>query len=562
MTIFEGGFADDPRLADLFAEGGPFEITETIVDGSPVRTYLRCPRTLADIFARSAAHGDLVSMVYRDQRLTFADIRAQALALARTFRADYGVAPGDRVMIAMRNRPEFTVAFWAAVTCGAIAVPVNAWWQGPELAAAVAESEPKVIIADPERITRFRESGCAVPVIGVGEAYGETCYEDCAFGEQLPVDDIVARKPDDPAAILYTSGTTGRPKGVVITHRGVTHNVMNMALMMRRGMLIASSAPAVQQRQSAGLLGTHLFHIGGIAAIVNSALTGAKIVMLHKWDVDDVLRLGKEEQVTGLGGVPTMVRKMLAHPDIGDFAGKVLSFQMGAASVPPDIALKAREVLGDNLLIFNGYGATETTSAMATNVGDEYASHPSSVGKLNPTAELRIVAEGRDLGPNELGELWFRSPQIARGYWNNPEATAESFVDGWWRTGDVGYIDDDGFIYVVDRIKDIIIRGGENVYCVEVESVLFEHSDIVDVAVVAVPDEMLGEKVCAVVIPAPGCEPTLDALRRFATDRLAYFKLPELLVLTDDVPRTATGKIAKRRLRDQLGTDLSAAIRP
>ena len=562
MTIFSGGFADDPRLADLFAPGGPFEIAEAVINGRAVRTYARCPRTLADIFARSAAHGDLDSMVYRDQRLTFTDIRDQALALAHAFRTDYDVAPGDRVMIAMRNLPQFAVAFWASVVCGAIVVPVNAWWQGPELVAAVEESQPKAIIADPERVDRLRQAGSAVPIIGVGYAEDVVRYEDCAFGEQLAVADIAVRAPDDPVAILYTSGTTGRPKGVVITHRGVTHNVMNMALMMRRGLLIASSAPAVQQRQSAGLLGTHLFHIGGIAAIVNSALTGTKIVMLHKWDVDDVLRLGKEEHVTGLGGVPTLVRKMLAHPDVGDFAGKVLSFQMGAASVPTDIPLKAREVLGENLLIFNGYGATETTSAMATNVGDEYADHPSSVGKLNPTADLRIVADGRDLGPNELGELWFRSPQIARGYWNNPEATAESFIDGWWRTGDVGYIDDDGFIYVIDRIKDVIIRGGENVYCVEIESVLFEHPDVADVAVVAVPDETLGEKVCAVVIPAPGCEPTLDALRGFAADRLAYFKLPELLVLTDDVPRTATGKIAKRRLRDQLGTDLAAAIRP
>ncbi len=555
MTIFSGGFADDPRVADLLAPGGPFEITETIVDGRPVRTYVRCPRTLADIFTRSAAHGDLDSMVYRDQRLTFTDIHTQALALAQTFRADYGVAPGDRVMIAIRNRPEFTVAFWASVVCGAIAVPVNAWWQGPELAAAVAESEPKVIVADSERIGRFQESGCAVPLIGADGAEDARHYEDCAFGEQLAADDIAVREPDDPVAILYTSGTTGRPKGVVITHRGITHNVMNMALMMRRGMLIASTPPAIQQRQSAGLLGTHLFHIGGIAAIVNSALTGTKIVMLHKWDVDDVLRLGKAEQVTGLGGVPTMVRKMLSHPDIGDFAGKVMSFQMGAASIPPDIPIRAREVLGDNLLIFNGYGATETTSAMATNVGDEYAAHPSSVGKLNPTADLRIVADGCDLGINELGELWFRSPQIAHGYWNNPEATAESFVDGWWRTGDVGYVDDDGFIYVVDRIKDVIIRGGENVYCVEIESVLFTHPDVLDVAAIGIPDESLGERVCAVVIPQPGRRPTLADLRDFAAARLAYFKLPESVRLVDDVPRTATGKIAKRQLRDELRTD-------
>ncbi|MBD0022327.1 AMP-binding protein [Gordonia pseudamarae] len=560
MTIFTGGFADDPRLAELFAEGGPFETGETLVDGHPVRTYLHGPRTLADIFAQSAGHGDLVSMVYREQRLTFADIRAQALSLAHSFRSDFGVAPGDRVMIAMRNLPQFAVAFWASVACGAIAVPVNAWWQGPELAAAVDESQPKVIVADAERADRLRQSGCAVTLIGVGTPDGAVRYDDCAFGAHTSAGDLAVRQPDDPVAILYTSGTTGRPKGVVITHRGITHNVMNMALMMRRGMVIASTPPAVQQRQSAGLLGTHLFHIGGIAAIVNSALTGAKIVMLHRWDVDDVLRLGREEQVTGLGGVPTMVRKMLAHPDIGDFAGQVLSFQMGAASVPPDIPIRAREVLGDNLLIVNGYGATETTSAMATNVGDEYAAHPSSVGKLNPTADLRIVTDGRNLGTGQLGELWFRSPQTARGYWNNPGATAESFVDGWWRTGDVGYIDDDGFIYVVDRIKDVIIRGGENVYCVEIESVLVEHPAVVDVAVVAVPDESLGEKVCAVVIPEPGHEPTLTDLRDFAAGRLAYFKLPELLVLADDVPRTATGKIAKRRLRDRIGTDPAAVI--
>ena len=555
---FRTAYDADPRLARLLGPGGPFEVADVMVDGVAVRSFLRAPATIVDCFQQAKAHADLDHLVFEGSRLTFGDVRRQALSIARRLRSGFGVAPGDRVAIALRNLPEFVISFWGAAAAGAIVVLLNAWWTGPELRYALEAAGVTVVFADSERIERLA-SAPGVPggtrVIGVRTAGATAC--DAAFGELASGDgldeaDLPGRRPDDGAAILFTSGTTGFPKGALITSRNVIASMMNMAFAGARAAIIDGRGRTAAG-QAASISAAPLFHIGGLCGIVGSALSGSKMVIMGKWDATQALALAEQEHVTSFGGVPATARQVLEHPAAGRLKGQFSSFPMGGASVPPDLPLRARAVLGEDLQILNGYGGTETTSAVVTNVGDEYAARPGSVGRPNLTADLRVTgADGQPRPAGEVGELCFRSPQVVKGYWNDPAATKDSFAGGWFRTGDLGYIDADGYVYVVDRLKDVVIRGGENVYCAEVEAVLFEHPAVADVTIVGLPDQAMGERVCAVVVPRPGASLALDELRAFAAPRLAAFKRPEDLRLVGELPRTPTGKTDKRLLRQRL----------
>jgi long-chain acyl-CoA synthetase len=556
-TAAFAAYAADERLRALVGPGAPFEVREVVLDGIPVRSFVRAPASIVDAFQIAKAHADLTHLVLEDERLTFAQVRAQALAIARRLRADFGVGRGDRVAIAMRNLPEFVVGFWSAAVLGAIVVPLNAWWTGPELLYAIEDCGAKVVFADPERTERLRAAGCPAQIVGtrvLTAPDGFVRYEELAAGPQLDEADIVSLDPDDPVTLLYTSGTTGRPKGALGTSRNHISTLMAMGFSTARGYALDGRGP-VGPVQNAGVSAAPLFHIGGIAVIVGGAMSGSKTVLMRKWDVDQAIALAVREGVTSFGGVPAMARQILEHPDIGKFDLQVRTFSMGGAAVPPDLVRLAGTIFGDSVQLLNGYGSTETSSAVVTNVGAEYAARPDSVGRPVITADLRIEAQdGKPLGPGEVGELCFRSVQVVKGYWNDPAGTRLSFVDGWFHTGDVGYIDDDGFVYVVDRIKDVVIRGGENVYCAEVEAVLFEHPSIADVSVIGIPERAMGERVCAVVVLRAGANVNLDDLRSFAAARLARFKCPEALYVTGEVPRTPTGKTSKQALRAELAS--------
>lgn len=559
--VFVRAQESDPRLQGLVGPGGPFEIEDVMIDGVPLRWFVRAPATIVDVFQAAKTHASLDHLVFEEVRLTFADVRQQALSAAGQLKSAFGVVPGDRVAIAMRNFPEFVVSYWAAAALGAIAVPLNSWWTGPELRQALEDAGAKVVFADAERIQRLAsaaEGHPAVPAVGVRTAgtgvTGDADFDELVSGDPLDEADLAALGPDDAVTILYTSGTTGRPKGALLTNRNIIVSSMNMALDLARDFLLTGRAGLAGQ--PATMAAAPLFHIGGIGSMVGGAMSGLKIALMSKWNLEEALALAEREQVTSLGGVPAIARQLLDHPGVTRLTGRVRSFPMGGASVPPDLPRQALDVFGDSLQIFNGYGLTETTSAVVTNVGAEYAAHPDSVGRPNLTADLRIEdPDGKPLPAGAIGELCFRSPQIAKGYWNNPEATLRAFVGGWFHTGDLGYVDDDGFVYVVDRLKDVIIRGGENVYCAEVEAVLFEHPAVAEVAVVGLAERAMGERVCAVVIPRTGFNLQLAELRAFAEKKLAAFKCPEALYLTMDVPRTATGKTAKRQLKIQMSND-------
>jgi long-chain acyl-CoA synthetase len=541
-----------------------FQIVEQIVHGVPMRVYAVPPRTLRDVLASTAQFGDNPFLVYQEERWTFSEHLRIVAGVARHFRDAFGVAKGDRVAIAMRNYPEWAMAFWACQALGAVTVPLNAWWTGSELAYALRDSGAKVVVADGDRAERIRSELAGLPVDAVitvrasSPVPGTLRWEDVVAagdgGTELPEADIDA---DDDATILYTSGTTGAPKGAIGTHRNHCTNFLNTVLGGAVGLVLASESgdvPAAPPPLCA-LQTFPFFHIAGLTGLYTYTGVGGKLVLMYRWDTTEAVRLIETEQVTALAMVPTLVRRLLESPGL---ASRELSSLAGIASggapVPPDLITRIESDFNRKVSPVNGYGLTETTSAVIANVGERYFEHPDSVGKPVPGTDVRIVDPGGpDARTGDIGELWVRGPNVVRGYWNRPAETSEAFTDGWFHTGDLGYIDADGYVYVVDRLKDVVIRGGENVYCAEVENVLFQHPAVFDAAVIGLPDPEFGEEVAAVIQPRPGTAAGADDIRAFVADRLAVFKVPTRIVLRDEpLPRNAVGKVLKRELRGQL----------
>ncbi len=351
-----------------------------------------------------------------------------------------------------------------------------------------------------------------------------------------PAIDLAA---DDVATMFYTSGTTGHPKGALGTHRNAITNIMNLAF---RGQIASLRSPRDETTarstpgQPATLLNVPLFHATGCLAVMNgSTIVGAKIVMMHHFDALKALRLIESERITGIGGVPTVVMQILDHPDFASFdTSTVTSVSYGGAPPPPDLARR----IGAHFKVGqpgNGYGLTETSAGVCYNAGADYVAKPDSCGQVVPVCEVAVVPEdftgdeppaNRPQGPDVVGELWIKGPSVVRGYWNKPEATAQAFTKGWLHTGDVARIDEDGFVFIVDRAKDMIIRGGENVYSVIVEGAIFDHPDVADCAVIGMPHPTLGEEVAAVVVLRPGRVIEAEEITRHVGARLARFEVP------------------------------------
>ncbi|TCK22931.1 class I adenylate-forming enzyme family protein [Pseudonocardia endophytica] len=540
-----------PVITGLTAPGAEFEMETVTVPGPRgvdvvMRVYRRGPHTLRDLLVATEAFADRTFTVYQGERCTYGEHRALVAGLARWLRDAHGLVPGDRVAIAARNVPEWSVTFFAAACAGLVAVPLNAWWSVSELEWAVADSGSRVVVADPERAAMLAGSG--VPVVrvrgGGPPPDGVIEWDDVtrAFDPDPSLPDVPVA-PDDDATILYTSGTTGRPKGAVGTHRNHCTNILNTALSGRAGRELSGAEPPADPGL---LLAYPLFHIAGINGLVGAALTGAKLATLYRWDPAEARALVREERLDRTAGVPsTMAQLVDGGPgaDPADLAS-LTSIGMGGAPIPPELVARIGQGLGKGAA--NGYGLTETTSAVCFNAGADYLAHPDSVGRPYPGAELRIDSPD-DAG---VGELWFRGPNVVRGYWNNPEADAAAFVDGWFRTGDLGHVRD-GWVYVVDRLKDVVLRGGENVYSVQVESAVHEVPGVVEVAVFGVPHANLGEEVAALVRVASGAARDDDAVRAVVTARVGAFAAPAHVRWTDEpLPRTATGKIRKKEIRE------------
>jgi long-chain acyl-CoA synthetase len=550
----------DAALRALTAPGADFEIVEETVAGRPLRVFRNAPPSLRTVLELTRQFADRDAIVYEDERLTYGELLAVAGGLGARFRERYGLAPGDRVAVAMRNYPEWPLVFWAAIAAGLVVVPLNVWWAAGEMRYALEDAGPRLLIADGERIEVVRDSLDGLPLEGLiavrhrgdlppGAERWEDVRAELDLAAALGDVDVA---PDDDATILYTSGTTGAPKGAVGTHRNHVTNLVNTAL--HGALRLAMTGEEPSEDQPVGMTTFPIFHIAGQTGMQFAALSGAKLVLLYRWDAAKALELIARERVASLSAVPKTVRELLESPELARHDVSSLgALASGGGPVPPDLIGRIDRQFASAVSPGNGYGLTETTSAVVVNSGEEYVARPDSVGRPVVGADVRVVDadSGEDLPIGQVGELWIAGPNVVRGYWNKPEETAASFTDGWFHTGDLGFVDAEGLVYVVDRLKDVVIRGGENVYCAEVEAVLFEHPGVEDVAIIGLPDDRLGEQVAAVVKPRPGTSPGADDLRAFVAGRLARFKVPDEVIFRDEpLPRTATGKVLKRDLRD------------
>lgn len=556
----------------LTAPGQPFEMETLEIRGQATRTWKNAPPTLAHVFATGRAHGDKVFLVHEDERVTFEAFGRAALALAARLRAD-GVGKGDRVAVVMRNLPEWPVAFFAAALCGAIVTPLNAWWTGGELEYGLVDSGAKLLIVDAERLARLTEHLPAtklehVYVTRATDEYSEPLanplivrlesiigapgsWADLPPGELPPVELV----PEDDATIFYTSGTTGKPKGALGTHRNIVSNIMASAISaartyLRRGEMPPAPDPAAPQK--ATLLSVPFFHATGCHAVMSPSLfAGAKLVMMKKWDAERAMALIERERITGCGGVPTIAWQIIEHPARERYDLTSLeSVSYGGAPSAPELVRQIKANFPKSQP-GNGWGMTETSATFTHHMGEDYEHRPDSCGPAVPVCDLKVVGpDGEALPPGSIGELWGKGPNVVKGYWNKPDATAETFTDGWVHTGDLARLDEEGFCFILDRAKDMLIRGGENIYCVEVENALYEHDAVMDAAIVARPHKSLGEEPAALVTLKPGATATSDELRAFVASRLAAFKVPvEVRFWDGPLPRNANGKIVKTELR-------------
>jgi long-chain acyl-CoA synthetase len=476
-----------------------------------------------------------------------------------------GVRPGDRVAIAMRNYPEWMLIYWASVSIGVAAVGMNAWWTAEEMAYALKDSAPKVLFCDGERLARIQErpsmvSGMTVVATRTMELPAEVLpwsivTQDGGAMPEVTVD------PDADACIFYTSGTTGFPKGAQLTHRGCISNLFNMMFTGQVSALATQRATGVTPDPNApvpipvSLLTTPLFHVtaNNCGAYATTA-AGGKLVLMYRWDAGEALRLIEKEKVSGMSGVPVMAREVITHPDFDKYdLSSLMSLGGGGAQLPPDLVAKIDSAVA-TARPNTGYGMTETCGIITAIAADFFVDKPESCGPAMPTFEAKCVDDdGNTVPPGQVGELWVRGAPVIKGYINRPEATAESITDGWLHTGDVARVDEDGFIFIVDRKKDMVLRGGENVYCAEVEACLYRHPAVAEVCVFGVPDQRLGEEVAAAVVLRRGQTVSAEALRAHCAGIIAKHKAPRYIWFLDEaLPRNANGKFLKRQLRESL----------
>ncbi len=547
----------EEAIAAVSAPGQPFEVVTAEKNGVTNRVFKNAPATVRDFFDLSRGIATTF-LVYEDEEWTFTEVMNEVDGLAHALVHHYGIKKGDRVGIAMRNYPEWVISFAAILSVGAISVSLNAWWTEDEIAYAVDDAELSLLIADRERVQRSLEA-CAkrgasilsvrVPA-GVFDSPLVGRWEDVVVaGAEMPRVEIDA---DTDATILYTSGTTGYPKGAVSTHGAICQTIM----------AFTSSASVQAARRDEGeegsglppcfILIVPLFHVTGCIPVMMSCFSWHfKLVMMYRWDPERALQLIERHRVTNFVGVPTQSWDLMESPNFANYdTSSLTAVGGGGAPAPPTLVARVEHTFKrgrPNL----GYGMTETNAYGPGNYGEDYVTHPDSTGHV-PTIVMDVEIrdeEGRALARGERGEIWLKSPTLIRGYWRNPEATASTIVEGWLRTGDLGRISDEGYLYIEDRAKDMILRAGENVYSVQVESAIYEHPAVYEAAVFGLPDERLGEEVAAVVLVRDGMELTIDELRGFLSARIAGFMIPTRVAFTREaLPRNPAGKLMKRQM--------------
>jgi long-chain acyl-CoA synthetase len=563
--------------AQMTGPGALFEIQQRVIRGVAQRVWINGPATLRDVFAAARVHSNKTFLVYERDRVSFEAFTRASVVMAHSLAAE-GVGKGDRVAIAMRNLPEWPVAFFATLLLGAIAVPLNSWWSSSELEYALRDSGARVAFVDRERLERINTAvtRCTglqrvfvsrLADLGVGGILRR--FEDIAGTvddwKRLPVlamPDVVI-DPEDDATIFYTSGTTGEPKGALGTHRNSVTTVVASHFtaqrnFVRRGEPVPRPEDRLTQRSS--IVGVPFFHVTGCHALLCPALyNGSKVVTMRRWDTEQAMALIERERCTQAGGVPTLAWQIIEHPARERYdLSSLETVSYGGAPAASELVGRIKQVF-PMAAPGTGWGMTETSATFTHHSAEDYVNRPGSCGPELPVCDMKIVGEdGSELPCGQVGELWAKGPNVVKGYWQKPQATAQTFVYGWVRTGDLATMYAEGFLYVVYRKKDMLISGGENIYCVEVENALFAHPGVMDAGVIGLAHRTLGEEPVAVVTVKPGYDVGTQELREFVRERLAAFKVPVWIVLLrDPLPRNANGKIMKSELRKLFDEDCS-----
>lgn len=557
----------DKATQELTATGTPFELTRVDVQGQSILCYKSAPPNLRTVWLGSLLFGKKDYLVYNDERWTYESAHAQVASITNWL-VSIGVQPGDRVAIAMRNYPEWLLSFWATVSIGATVVGMNAWWVEKEVRYALDDSKPKALLCDQERLGVFMRLHQDFPdlTVAVTRARGESPDWTTPWIDLLSMEDDLPNvdiDPDSDACIFYTSGTTGVPKGAQLTHRGCCTNIMNIlfsgACSLRvRELQGEEVLPPDQMPVPTVLITTPLFHVtANNCAAQIATVQGGKITLMYKWDPEIALELVEREKISNITGVPVMSRELIGHPKFADTdTSSLLVVGGGGAALQPDLVSKIDQAI-ETAVPNTGYGLTETSGIITAVNGDIFIDKPKSCGRAAPAFEVRVVDdEGRDVPVGEIGELWVRGGAVIAGYLNKPEDTAQAITDGWFHTGDLVYMDEQDFIYIVDRKKDMILKGGENIYCAEVENAIFAHEDVAECASFGVPDDRLGEEVGVAIVLKKNAVVDADAIKEHCKGQMAAFKVPRYIWFQDEpLPRNANGKFLKRQLRDTLSRE-------
>ena len=558
-------------VSGLTQPGAPFELEELEVQGRRVKAYRRAPASLAEVLQQARAHGAKEFMAYEGVRWSYDDFFKAADALAHWMQTEAGLHKGARVAIAMRNRPEWAVAFAAAILVGGVPAPLNSFGLRDELCSAINDLEPALLICDAERFERLSGPGGSAScrtVVLQERAAAATHGGAGAQADFTPWDQAMAHlgshaqevwpDPDEAALLLSTSGSTSHPKWVLSTHRSVCQALMNIDFI---GAMSAMGSPKIiaalmaRGLAPATLTAVPLFHVSGLhAQLLTTLRNGRRLVFMHRWNASQALETIRQERITQFNGAPAMVMQLLeeAGADPASQAPTLAAIGFGGAGLPQRLIDRVQACFGESMS-GTGFGLTETNGVGTAISGAWFMARPRSSGLRSPLMEIQIRdEEGRDLPAGTPGEVWLRGVTLMQGYWRQPEATAQALVDGAFRTGDVGYLDDAGFLYIVDRIKDVINRSGEKIAAAEIESCLSECGSIQESAVVAVPDARTGEAVVAIVVPREGCTLDEEQVKAHVASRLAPYKVPaKVIVRPQALPRNPTGKLVKRRLREE-----------
>ena len=548
-------------IAAVTAPGEPFATEIRTVNDVDFVVFSNAPENLRELYRAGLQHGTTDFFIYEQERYTFQDAWDAAAAVANQLSAQ-GIQPGDRVGVSLRNYPEWIAAFMGITSLGAVAVALNAWWTGEEMVYGIEDSGLKLLFADTERVERITPhlDQLDIELVTIRcEAPGHRTWEQFIEGasSQMPEQLI---DPDANATILYTSGSTAHPKGVLSTHRSIVNALLGWEAGGAIGAHLYAQAnpdqpPAPPEHPPSTILTVPLFHVTGLnVQFLSSFRSARKLVAMYKWDAEEALAIIERERITSFNGVPTMAFELVQSPNRDRYdLSSLKSAGGGGAAMAPEHARQIDSKIGKGSA-GTGWGMTET-QGLATGIGGEaFQLRPRSCGRaVPPIVKVKVIdKDGRDLPAHETGELCIWGVMNFREYWNKPEATNETLVDGWVHTGDIGHMDDEGYVFITDREKDMVIRGGENIGCQEVEAVLYDHPAIVEAAVFGVPDERLGETLATVVCTRPGESLTADGVRTFAAQHLSRFKVPDhIWIRTERLPRIASEKIFKRGLRDE-----------